>query len=267
LATQSYNPDGSPAFDKELERLAARARIGARGFLQRMRKLGVKRGMDVLDLGCGEGTFTLKLASLCQPGRVVGLDSSSQLLAHASRRAVTAGLHHCSFLSGEAESLPFDDASFDCVHSRLVFQHLGNPVQVLTEAFRILKPSGRVIIQDIDHGMIHLHPELPHWADIVSGWQEGQRLAGGDPQVGRKLPGYLREAGFSDVCPRLTTLHGNGNAVRDFATHLGPSLLDYIEDYHVYEQGLRLMDQLASPEVASITDLFLVDFLITARKA
>lgn len=265
MLSDSYRLDDSPAAADEVARLGARARGGARGFLTRMRKRGLRAEMDVLDLGSGEGTLTLRLATLCRHGSVTGLEAQAALIGPASARAQRAGLANCTFVEGLAEALPFPAASFDAVHARLVFQHLRDPVCALREVRRVLRPRGLVIIEDIDHEMLTLDPPLPGWVETRRQWQEGQRARGGDPQVGRKLAGYLRATGFTAISVAVEGAHGHGDGVQAFATNLGPSLTAYIRDPVAREAGDALMSRLRDPETAATVDLYLLSFVACAR--
>ena len=92
-------------------------------------------GHAVLDLCCGHGAMT---SALCARGcSVTGLDFSSAMLAHAARRAPEA-----QFKEGDAQELPFDDASFDVILSNCGIMHLPDQPRALAEARRVLRPKG-----------------------------------------------------------------------------------------------------------------------------
>ena len=94
-----------------------------------------KDGQEVLDLCCGHGAMT---SALCERGcNVTGLDFSAAMLAHAKHRAPKA-----QFRQGDAQDLPFDDASFDVVMSNCGIMHLPDQPRALAEARRVLRPSG-----------------------------------------------------------------------------------------------------------------------------
>jgi SAM-dependent methyltransferase len=99
-------------------------------------------GQDVLDVGCGTGVLACAAAERVGPrGRVVGLDPNEQMLAVARRKptAVTWQL-------GRAESLPFDDASFDAVVSQFALMFFESKPTAITEMLRVLRPRGRLAI-------------------------------------------------------------------------------------------------------------------------
>jgi len=97
-----------------------------------------------LDLACGPGRVSRDLAPRC--GEVVGLDASAAMLERARERAVASGLGNTSFVEAVAATLPFPDASFDLVILANVLFYVADPVDVLREVARVLRPGGRVAL-------------------------------------------------------------------------------------------------------------------------
>ena len=107
-------------------------------------------GEQVLDLGCGAGTDTLVAAQMVGPeGRVTGIDMTPEMLAKARRAAAELGAGNVEFLEGEAERLPFPDASFDAVISNGVIDLIPDKDAVFAELQRVLRPGGRIQIADV----------------------------------------------------------------------------------------------------------------------
>ncbi len=109
--------------------------------------LSLEKGKSVLDIGCGTGNFSLKLAK--RGYRVVGVDVSEEMLAIAEKRAAADGVD-IEFILMDAHRLDFADESFDCVFSMAVFEFLEDPEKVLEEMFRAGKPGGTIIMGTIN---------------------------------------------------------------------------------------------------------------------
>ena len=108
------------------------------------------RGERVLDLGSGAGTDSLIAAQMVgEQGRVVGIDMTAEMLAKARAAAAEAGVGNVEFVEGEAEQLPFADASFDVVISNGVIDLIPDKDAVYAELHRVLAPGGRLQIADV----------------------------------------------------------------------------------------------------------------------
>src|SRR5213594_3268175 len=98
-----------------------------------------------LDIATGPGEPAMSLARMVGPdGRVVGIDLSEQMVQLATRIAQERRIPGVTFLAMDAEKLDFPDESFDIVASRFGFQTFANPETVAREAYRVLRPKGRI---------------------------------------------------------------------------------------------------------------------------
>jgi ubiquinone/menaquinone biosynthesis C-methylase UbiE len=104
-------------------------------------------GGDVLEVAPGPGYFAIELAGL-GPYHVVGLDISHAFVRIATGNAARAGVE-VEFRQGDAASLPFDSDSFDLVYCRAAFKNFGEPVRALGEIYRVLRPGGRAVVNDL----------------------------------------------------------------------------------------------------------------------
>lgn len=112
-------------------------------------QVGLRAGMHVLDLGCGTGTLTARLARSDPGVRVVGADADPEALERARANIAESGTE-AELLEARAEALPFEDSSFDRVVSSLVFHHLTTDGKraALAEARRVLKAEGELHVAD-----------------------------------------------------------------------------------------------------------------------
>jgi arsenite methyltransferase len=167
----------------------------------RLARLGL--GEDVVDLGSGGGGDCLLAARAVGPeGSVVGVDFLPEMVERATRAAREAGLDNVRFVVGEIERLPLPDESTVVVVSNGVVNLSPRKVRVLAEAFRVLRPGGRLAIVDLilEHDLppeIQTHPAA--WSGCLSGALSEVALYKG-----------LRRAGFREVAIRPIDRFGIG---------------------------------------------------------
>jgi ubiquinone/menaquinone biosynthesis C-methylase UbiE len=151
------------------------------------------RGSDrVLDLGCGTGVLTRMIADRLnadEGGEAMGIDAAAKMIGVARKKRATG---NCRFEAMAAESLSLEDASFDSVVSSLFFHHVQPDLkqEALSEAFRVLRSGGRLVIADMHMPTTWMGALVSH----VSRWFFMQ------PQIGENirgiLPDIIAEAGF-----------------------------------------------------------------------
>jgi SAM-dependent methyltransferase len=136
------NPDTVNAWARWHGKLVRQSAAMTEGLL---RHADVRAGMQVLDLASGSGDPALTLAQrVGDHGHVTATDLSEGMLDLAQRHAHTAQLANMSFRLADAQALPFDDASFDVVTSRLGIMYFVDVQKALSEIARVLKPGGRM---------------------------------------------------------------------------------------------------------------------------
>lgn len=107
----------------------------------------VKEGIKVLDIGCGTGNFSIKLA---QKGcKVIGIDVSEEMLSIAKKKAEKAGLD-IQFYHMDVYDLKFEDESFDAVFSMAAFEFVKEPQKAIDEVFRVAKKGSKILIGTIN---------------------------------------------------------------------------------------------------------------------
>ena len=156
----------------------------------------VKPGDKVLDVGCGTGNLTLTAKTYAgASGGAYGIDASPEMIEVAKKKAKKAGAD-VTFDVGLIEKIPFPDATFDVVVSRLVIHHLPDDLKRkgFAEIFRVLKPGGQFLVADFKPPT---NPVLNH----VTSAMVGEHMM--ETDIGVILP-MFPEAGFVEVTSGAT---------------------------------------------------------------
>ena len=132
-------------------------------FVEHTLRLGVVSGR-ALDIGTGPGQLPLKLARRLPALEFIGIDRSSAMLRQAEMQAATMGLAgRVRFQTGDGNRLEFPDASFDCVICNSVLHHLVEPVRMLNEIARVVKPAGALLLRDLRRPSRYAFPLHIRW--------------------------------------------------------------------------------------------------------
>lgn len=157
-----------------------------------LRHAGVRPGEIVVDLGSGAGREVLLAAAQVGPeGRAIGVDMTPEMIHRARENARATGTVNAEFRLGEIEHLPLADGQAHVVISNCVINLVPDKAAAFREAFRILRPGGRLVVSDIvTRGPLPqaLRESVEAWAGCVAGALD--------------LDDYLaaiRDAGFTDV--------------------------------------------------------------------
>jgi ubiquinone/menaquinone biosynthesis C-methylase UbiE len=191
----------------------------------------------VLEVGCGNGAATKLIMRHVKPATLVGIDPCSLFINMASQ--AFKGEPRVSFAVGKAAATGHGDASFDLVIAHTVFSHLVDPESALTEAWRVLKPGGQLVIFDGDFATltVALFDDDP----LQSVVKLVLRNLVHAPYIMRRLPALVSAAKFSvqSVEPHgyvqtrspdyLLTLLSRGTAAAGRAGEIGQTLVDGFE--------------------------------------
>jgi SAM-dependent methyltransferase len=170
-------------------------------------------GETVLDLGSGGGIDVLLSARRVGPtGKAYGLDMTDEMLALARENQRQAGVQNVEFLKGEIENIPLPGNSVDVVISNCVINLSADKDKVLREAFRVLKPGGRLAVSDVVvQGDVPeaVRRSMEMWVGCIAGALEDHEYAG-----------KLAEAGFESIAIEPTRVYSIEDA-RQFLTGEG----------------------------------------------
>lgn len=189
-------------FDDMIETMSRRTVANSAAYLQS----SLRPHMKVLDVGCGPGGITIDLAKYVPRGHATGLDTSTAAAAleKARAEAVAEGVTNIDFVVGDVVSLPFPDATFDVVHGHQVIQHLKDPVQGLREMRRVTKPGGLVACRESDGATFIWYPDFEGMTQLRTAFERIARDHGAEPDAGRRLHAWAREAGFDSASIRTS---------------------------------------------------------------
>ena len=139
--------------------------------------------MVIADLGAGEGTMSLMMAQ--RASQVIAVDNSEKMVEYGSELARTHGVRNLEYRLGDLENPPIAGESVDLAFFSQALHHALHPQRAVDEAFRIVKPGGRIVVLDLRKHAFEQAREL--YADVWLGFSEIE------------LGDFLRNAGFTDV--------------------------------------------------------------------
>ncbi len=187
-----------PSSEAESERLERQAELY--GGLDFLLPFLAGRPAQILDVGCGTGDFTRRVAERCPGAGVTGLDSDAPRLQFARERDGRPGVR---YEQGDLAKLPFEDGRFDLVFCRFVLGHVPEPTRALAEMARVARPGGRVVAYDMVHEGSWFSPEKPAFAQLLREIVRALRERGAEPSQGLHLAPAMVRAGLQDVAAQV----------------------------------------------------------------
>ena len=166
-------------------------------------RMGIGEGAFILDIGCGTGRLALYLSKAVGPsGRIDGIDPSPHRIDIANNHLKDLPFHNVHFSIGNAEDLgSFSDGAFDHAYYSSVFHWVGDKKLALREAYRVLKPGGKVGMTTIDRDnlrsvraiAIKILSRPPYAGQIIRGNSASKPVGKGELEI------LLADAGFQDI--------------------------------------------------------------------
>ena len=179
---------------------------------QQIDLLGPQSGWRIADIGCGPGAFAAALSA--RGARVTAIDSARAMLDAVGARGLGAEL-----VEADALSLPFADASHDAACLVQVLEYVDDPVAVLREAARIVRPGGVVLAADTDWDTQGFNvADRALGRRVVQAWADGKP----DGWAGRRLRGWLTAAGLEPEDRRVVVLDATEWGGDTFIAHNWP---------------------------------------------
>ncbi len=166
----------------------------------------LKKGMRLLDCGCGTGSITQGLAKAVAPGKAVGIDFAESQTEIAKDGAARNGVKNLEFRVGDVYEIPFPDGSFNAVYSHTLLEHLKTPDKAIKEMLRVLKPGGVLGARSSMASSIRNSPPSRYRSRLLEFNYKNMRKNGGDPDFGAIQSGLFRRAGLQRVVTTTGTL-------------------------------------------------------------
>jgi SAM-dependent methyltransferase len=211
--------------ERELERLAAQARLIepiTRGFL---RDAGIGPGMRVLDVGTGVGDVAFLAARFVGAGgEVLGVDRSSAAIATARARADALSLRNVSFSEGDPATMSFD-RPFDAVVGRRFLQFQADPAAMVRALAGHVRPGGVIVFHELDSAGASSYPPAPIFDRCCEWWIELLQKTGVDHRMGIKLHASFLAAGLAAPSMRLEAFIGGGATSADYLRFAAADLI------------------------------------------
>ena len=182
---------------KDLRRLQLLHRVYGPGTEALFRRVGLRDGLRVVEVGCGSGNTACWVAEQVGPrGSVVGIDVSADQVEQARQQAADRGLRNVEFHVADAYSPRLPEGSFDLAYCRLVLMHLTRPADALAAMRGLVRPGGQVVCEEMDLGVWLCDPPAePMTRFFVLNTALGERR-GENFSLGASLHQLFRRAGF-----------------------------------------------------------------------
>ena len=167
------------------------------------------RAKNLIEVGCGVGAQTDILLRRWPDLHVTGLDASppnlARALAHLAKLPWAEGRYH--FAHGDAGSMEFAADSFDSAFLCWVLEHVADPMLVLSETRRVLRPGSPIVCTEVLNATFFLEPYSPSTLSYWMAFNDHQLELGGDPFVGGKLGNLLQAVGYREIQTEVKPIH------------------------------------------------------------
>jgi ubiquinone/menaquinone biosynthesis C-methylase UbiE len=164
-----------------------------------LKDLNYQAEEKLLEIGCGAGAV-LGILGQTFPGlKLAGIDLEQKQIDYAQNHLNRLNLSAADLRVGDATKLPWQDNCFDRLYAIWFLEHLPNPLQVLQEAKRVLKPGGTITVTETDYRTLLVSPESADYRYLIDSLCELLLQAKGNPSMGQCLGTLLVQAGFDRV--------------------------------------------------------------------
>ena len=193
----------------EQERLVQQARFWRDDLI--LKDINYNSEDKLLEIGCGAGAVLGILGTAFDGLKIAGIDIEAKQIEYARKYLNSLNIVNADLKVGDASQLPWQDNTFEHIYMMWFLEHLTDPLSVLQEAKRVLKPQGTIDIIETDYRAIVITPHSPDYQYLQNGLCELLLQSGGNPYVGQALGNLLGKTGFERVENRALSFHYNSH--------------------------------------------------------
>ena len=248
----------------EQERLGRQAQELAADSTWLFDQLGATVGWRVVELGCGpQGCLGLLAGRVGQAGRVVGVERSAEQVERARRFIAERHLTNVEVLHEDGRGTGLPGQSFDLATARLVLVNVPQPLGLVQEMVRLVRPGGLVALHEAESTTQRCDPPHPAQTRLLELLNTSAAMDGIDRTIGSKVPRLMREAGVTDIRVQpwvhaYPVGHGRRMLLLDFVENARVRLLEQqlIGEAELTELTALLKRHLEDPETLVLSSVF-----------
>ncbi len=200
--------------EEERNRLNAQA-----GFLEEMiyEFLELSSCKEMLEIGCGTGAHSKILLNKYPHLHITAVDINQAQITKAKKdfESLPHLKDRIQFHVGDGNELFFEKESFDSIFIVWVLEHVKDPLRLLKNLLKFLKPGGRIYLTEVYNDSLYISPAAPFQMEYFRKFCELQKRMGGDPIVGMKLGNLLHDAGYGEIMTRNLNRHYDKRNIED----------------------------------------------------
>lgn len=184
---------------------------------QELVDMGFKKGMSFLDVGSASGNMVRLVGEYDIDNKnIAGVDINTQYVDYCNEFVKKSKNQNIKYYVGNTYQLPFKDNQFDFIWSRFLLEHLKDPFLAIKEMKRVLKPSGKLAIGDIDGNCLFHYPIEEKFEKELFEAIELLKPFGFDPFIGRKLFHFMKQLRMKNIDVKIYPyhdIHGEPNKI------------------------------------------------------